>query len=212
MLTDFDRSRLTLPLHCLIVEIVHYNMGSGWRIDCPFLCRVGSDWVILARVGHLVPITHRWEGMPGAEVVEQVIRTNCAVITWHVDCYKGEEVHRLGRRGHGGCTACPVLGRSGVHRSADGTSVVSVATEHERRGDGPYLGRLGEGGGLRRLGLGRSCGHTGENKQTVDAPQVVQPPYAPELNPVECFFRELRRAIKGRVYPCRPRKRPLNRS
>ncbi len=30
---------------------------------------------------------------------------------------------------------------------------------------------------------------------------MVQPPYAPELNPVERFFRELRRAIEGRVYP-----------
>ncbi len=37
--------------------------------------------------------------------------------------------------------------------------------------------------------------------QAVDAPQVVQPPYAPELNPVERFFRELRRALEGRVYP-----------
>ena len=37
--------------------------------------------------------------------------------------------------------------------------------------------------------------------QAVDAPQVVQPPYAPELNPVERFFRELRRAIEGKVYP-----------
>ncbi len=33
------------------------------------------------------------------------------------------------------------------------------------------------------------------------APRVVQPPYAPELNPVARFFRELRRAIEGRVYP-----------
>ncbi len=37
--------------------------------------------------------------------------------------------------------------------------------------------------------------------QAVEVPQVVQPPYAPELNPVERFFRELRRAIEGRVYP-----------
>ena len=37
--------------------------------------------------------------------------------------------------------------------------------------------------------------------QAVDAPQVVQPPHAPELNPVERFFRELRRAIEGKVYP-----------
>ncbi len=44
-------------------------------------------------------------------------------------------------------------------------------------------------------------GHTSEDMQAVDAPQVVQPPYAPELNPVERFFRELRRAVEGRVYP-----------
>ncbi len=44
-------------------------------------------------------------------------------------------------------------------------------------------------------------GHTGEDMQAVDAPRVVQPPYAPELNPVERFFRELRRAVEGRVYP-----------
>ena len=44
-------------------------------------------------------------------------------------------------------------------------------------------------------------GHKGEDMQAVDAPQVVQPPYAPELNPVERFFREQRRAIEGRVYP-----------
>lgn len=36
-------------------------------------------------------------------------------------------------------------------------------------------------------------GHKGEDMQAVDAPQVVQPLYAPELNPVERFFRELRR-------------------
>ena len=44
-------------------------------------------------------------------------------------------------------------------------------------------------------------GHQGEEMQAVAAPRVVQPPYAPELNPVERFFRELRRAIEGRVYP-----------
>ena len=44
-------------------------------------------------------------------------------------------------------------------------------------------------------------GHKGEEMQAVDAPQVVQPPYAPELNPIERFFRELRRAIEGKVYP-----------
>ncbi|MXZ41569.1 MAG: hypothetical protein F4Z18_07280 [Caldilineaceae bacterium SB0666_bin_21] len=35
----------------------------------------------------------------------------------------------------------------------------------------------------------------------MDAPRVVQPSYAPELNPVERFFRELRRTVEGRVYP-----------
>ncbi len=44
-------------------------------------------------------------------------------------------------------------------------------------------------------------GHTGKAMQAVAAPRVVQPPYAPELNPVERFFRELRRAVEGRVYP-----------
>ena len=44
-------------------------------------------------------------------------------------------------------------------------------------------------------------GHKGKEMQAVAAPQVVQPPYAPELNPVARFFRELRRSIEGRVYP-----------
>ena len=35
-------------------------------------------------------------------------------------------------------------------------------------------------------------GHKGAEMQAVAAPQVVQPPYAPELNPVERFFQELR--------------------
>ena len=44
-------------------------------------------------------------------------------------------------------------------------------------------------------------GRTGAEMQAVDAPQVIQPPYAPELNPIERFCRELRRSIEGRVYP-----------
>ena len=51
-------------------------------------------------------------------------------------------------------------------------------------------------------------GHTGEDMQAVDAPQVVQPPYAPEPDPVERFFRELRRARNGCIRPCRPSRRP----
>ncbi len=40
----------------------------------------------------------------------------------------------------------------------------------------------------------------GEAMQAIAAPQVVQPHYAPEPNPVERFFQELRRALEGRVY------------
>ena len=44
-------------------------------------------------------------------------------------------------------------------------------------------------------------GHKSKDMQAIEAPQVVQPPYAPELNPVERFFQELRRALGDRVYP-----------
>ena len=37
--------------------------------------------------------------------------------------------------------------------------------------------------------------------QKVDALWVVQPPYAPEPDPVKRFFRELRWAVEDRVYP-----------
>ena len=47
----------------------------------------------------------------------------------------------------------------------------------------------------------RAGGHTGKAMQAVDVPRVVPPPYAPALNPVARFFRELRRALEGRVYP-----------
>ena len=36
--------------------------------------------------------------------------------------------------------------------------------------------------------------------QAVAAPRAVQLPYAPERNPVARCFRELRRALEGRVY------------
>ena len=42
--------------------------------------------------------------------------------------------------------------------------------------------------------------HKSQAMQAVAAPRVVQPSYAPELNPVERFFRELRRALEGRIY------------
>ena len=44
-------------------------------------------------------------------------------------------------------------------------------------------------------------GHKGADMQAIAAPWVVQPSYAPEPDPVERFFRELRRAIEDRVYP-----------
>ncbi len=44
-------------------------------------------------------------------------------------------------------------------------------------------------------------GHTGKDRQAVAAPPGVRPPCAPEPNPVERFFRKLRRAVEGRVDP-----------
>lgn len=43
--------------------------------------------------------------------------------------------------------------------------------------------------------------HRSELVQDLGFPLVQQPAYAPELNPVERFFEELRRAVEGRVYP-----------
>ncbi len=43
-------------------------------------------------------------------------------------------------------------------------------------------------------------GHKSGDVQAIAAPQEVQPPYAPELNPVARFFRELRRALGDRVH------------
>ncbi len=44
-------------------------------------------------------------------------------------------------------------------------------------------------------------GHKDTEKQAIGVPQVVQPPYAPDLNPVERFFQKLRWALGDRVYP-----------
>ncbi len=44
-------------------------------------------------------------------------------------------------------------------------------------------------------------GAGGHKSQDMQAIAVPQPPYAPELNPVERFFQELRRALGDRVYP-----------
>ena len=42
--------------------------------------------------------------------------------------------------------------------------------------------------------------HRSEVVQEVGFPLVQQPAYAPELNPVERCFEELRRMVEGRVY------------
>jgi len=79
--------------------------------------------------------------------------------------------------------------------------VVDVAEQHEGRGEGPHGRAWAKDPGIDGWVWDGAGGHKGEDMQAVDAPQVVQPPYAPELNPVESFFRELRRALEGRAYP-----------
>ena len=43
-------------------------------------------------------------------------------------------------------------------------------------------------------------GHSGPEIRQVGMTLIQQPPYAPELNPVERVFEELRRKIEGRTY------------
>ena len=79
--------------------------------------------------------------------------------------------------------------------------MVGVAEEHEGRGYGPHLGDLGTEAGHRLLGLGRGRepyrgGHAGHQGTPCGATALRL-----KLSPVECFFRELRRAVEGRVYP-----------
>ena len=89
----------------------------------------------------------------------------------------------------------------GRPQSPDGAVVVGVATDYEGRGDGPHPGVWAQEPAIDGWVWDGAGGHRSEDMQAVDAPRVVQPPYAPELNPVERFFRELRRALEGRVYP-----------
>jgi transposase len=42
--------------------------------------------------------------------------------------------------------------------------------------------------------------HRAELTRAMGLPVIVQPPYAPELNPAERVIQELRRAVEGRVY------------
>lgn len=43
--------------------------------------------------------------------------------------------------------------------------------------------------------------HRGKTLQEVPTQRLVLPPYAPELNPAERVFEEVRRRVEGRVYP-----------
>ena len=91
----------------------------------------------------------------------------------------------------------PLRGPGSVH----GTAVVGVAAEHEGRGNGPRLGGWAKEPDIDGWVWDGAGGHKGADMQAIQALRVVQPPYAPEPDPVECFFRELRRALEGRVYP-----------
>lgn len=42
--------------------------------------------------------------------------------------------------------------------------------------------------------------HRDERRSRIGLPLIALPPYAPELNPAERVFEELRRAIEGRVF------------
>ena len=44
-------------------------------------------------------------------------------------------------------------------------------------------------------------GHRGAEVAAIGFPLLIQPAYAPELNPAERVFQELRRAVEGRCYP-----------
>jgi len=73
--------------------------------------------------------------------------------------------------------------------------------KYEGRGDGLHLANLGPGAGHRRLGLGRGPrphgrGHASRGR----APGGIAA-LRPRTEPGGAFFRELRRAIEGRVYP-----------
>ena len=43
-------------------------------------------------------------------------------------------------------------------------------------------------------------GHRSELVEHVGVRTIMQPPYSPELNPVERVFEEIRRWVEGRLY------------
>ncbi len=54
--------------------------------------------------------------------------------------------------------------------------------------------------GLKAVVWDGAPSHRSAVVQDVDFPLVQQPAYAPELNPAERFFQELRRVVEGKVY------------
>lgn len=47
----------------------------------------------------------------------------------------------------------------------------------------------------------RASAHRADLAWAVGLPLLLQPPHAPELNPAERVFQEVRRTVEGRVYP-----------
>ena len=76
---------------------------------------------------------------------------------------------------------------------------MGLAGEQEGRGDGPQA--WAEEPGIDGWVWDGAGGHKGADMQAIEALQVVQPSYAPEPDPVERFFQELRRALGDRMYP-----------
>ena len=60
--------------------------------------------------------------------------------------------------------------------------MVGVAGEYERGGDGPQLGAWTEGSAIDGWVWDGAGSHRSEDMQAVDAPRVVQPPYAGRLH------------------------------
>jgi len=55
--------------------------------------------------------------------------------------------------------------------------------------------------GLDGLIWDNASAHTGKQMAAVDTTLIFQPPYSPELNPIERLFEYLRDKIEGRNYP-----------
>ncbi len=73
--------------------------------------------------------------------------------------------------------------------------------------DGEYEGRVPCAGGASMGGEGvsvivwdRARGHRGPAYEGVNVQLIEQPPYSPELNPVERVFEHLRGEVEGQVY------------